>query len=138
MATAGATPTQEAVRAPRPYTLIAELTYRCALHCPYCSNPVDYAHGGAELTTDQWRRVFAEAEDLGVVQLHLTGGEPLARRDLEALVAAAHDLDLFTNLITSGVPLARERLAGLARAGLDAVQLSVQGVDAESSDRIAG
>lgn len=125
-------------RVPRPYTLIAELTYRCALHCPYCSNPLDYARGGAELTTDEWLRVFAQAEELGVVQLHLTGGEPLARRDLEALVAGAHELDLFTNLITSGVPLARDRLALLQRAGLDAVQLSIQGVDAESSNRIAG
>ncbi|MGD0676584.1 MAG: pyrroloquinoline quinone biosynthesis protein PqqE [Polyangiaceae bacterium] len=126
--------------APRPYTLIAELTYRCALRCPYCSNPVeaDYASRANELDADRWVRVFAEAEELGVVQLHLTGGEPLVRRDLEELVAGARERDLFTNLITSGVPLSQDRLAALKRAGLDAVQLSVQGVDAESSDRIAG
>jgi pyrroloquinoline quinone biosynthesis protein E len=124
--------------APRPYTLIAELTYRCALHCPYCSNPVDLARQASEMTTEQWLRVFSEAEALGVLQLHLTGGEPLARRDLEALVAGARSLGLFTNLITSGVPLVRTRLAALRDAGLDAVQLSVQGVDAESSNRVAG
>ena len=122
---------------PRPYTLIAELTYRCPLHCPYCSNPVDYARDLSELSTEEWSRVFVEAEDLGVVQLHLTGGEPLARRDLEPLVAKARALDLFTNLITSGVPLTRERLGALKAAGLDAVQLSVQGADAETSDAIA-
>ena len=82
------------------------------------------------MTTEQWLRVFSEAEALGVLQLHLTGGEPLARRDLEALVAGARSLGLFTNLITSGVPLVRARLAALKDAGLDAVQLSVQGVDA--------
>jgi pyrroloquinoline quinone biosynthesis protein E len=90
------------------------------------------------MTTAEWLRVFAEAEGLGVVQLHLTGGEPLARRDLEVLVAGARSLGLFTNLITSGIPLTRERLEGIARAGLDAVQLSVQGIDRERARRVAG
>ena len=122
----------------RPFTLIAELTYRCPLRCPYCSNPTNFGEDRTELTTEEWCRVFGEAEELGVVQLHLTGGEPLARKDLEALVRRARALDLYTNLITSGVPLTRARLEGLAKAGLDNVQLSVQGVDAESSDRVAG
>jgi len=124
--------------APRPYTLIAELTYRCPLHCPYCSNPVDYARDMSELSTSEWLRVFAEAEARGVVQLHLTGGEPLARSDLPALVEGARKLDLFTNLITSAIPLTRERLAHLKECGLDAVQISVQDVTAEASDAIAG
>jgi pyrroloquinoline quinone biosynthesis protein E len=122
----------------RPYTLIAELTYRCPLRCPYCYNPVDYARHAAELATGEWLRVFAEAEALGVMQLHLTGGEPLARRDLEELVKGARGLDLYTNLITSGVSLTRERLHALREAGLDNVQLSVQDVEEEASDRIAG
>src|SRR4051812_14840346 len=107
----------------RPFTLIAELTYRCPLHCPYCSNPLDHARALSELTTEQWCRVFGEAEELGVVQLHLTGGEPLARKDLADLVRRARELDLYTNLITSGVPLSRDRLLELKDAGLDAVQL---------------
>ncbi len=123
---------------PRPYTLVAELTYRCPLRCVYCSNPVDFARHGDGLDTDDWRRIFREAEDLGVVQLNLTGGEPLLRRDLEALVEAARALDLYTNLITSGIPLTRERLAELKRRGLDNVQVSIQDVAAEASDRIAG
>lgn len=122
----------------RPYTLIAELSYRCPLRCPYCYNPVEYAHHTGELKTDEWLRVFEEAEGLGVVQLHLTGGEPLVRKDLEALVRGARTLGLYTNLITSGIPLPRERLQALRDAGLDNVQLSVQDVEAESSDRIAG
>jgi pyrroloquinoline quinone biosynthesis protein E len=138
MASVGATALPEAPLAPRPYTLIAELTYRCALHCPYCSNPLKYADDTSELSTDDWLRVLGQAEGIGVVQLHLTGGEPLARKDLESLVAGARKLDLYTNLITSGIPLSRARLAALKEAGLDAVQLSVQGVDRESSDRIAG
>ena len=124
--------------APRPYTLIAEVTHRCPLHCPYCSNPLDLEAHRAELTTDQWCRAFEDAARLGVVQLHLTGGEPLARKDLEALVAKGRALDLYVNLITSGVPLRRERLEAIAQAGLDAIQLSVQDVDAARSDRIAG
>jgi pyrroloquinoline quinone biosynthesis protein E len=138
MSSSGAEASQDLAGAPRPYTLIAELTYRCALHCPYCSNPIKYASDMTELSTDEWLRAFGEAEDIGVVQLHLTGGEPLARKDLETLVAGARGLDLYTNLITSGVPLKRERLAELKAAGLDAVQLSVQGVDRESSDLMAG
>jgi PqqA peptide cyclase len=122
----------------RPYTLIAELTYRCPLRCPYCSNPTELAAQAAELTTAEWCRVFEEAEALGVMQLHFTGGEPLARKDLAELVRHARSLDLYSNLITSGVPLARDRLHALALAGLDNVQLSVQDVDAERSDRTAG
>jgi pyrroloquinoline quinone biosynthesis protein E len=124
--------------APRPYTLVAELTYRCPLRCGYCSNPVDWVRHRAELATEDWLRVFREAEALGVVQLHLTGGEPLVRDDLEALIAGARKLELYTNLITSGIPLARERLAALRRAGLDNVQISVQDAQAASADRIAG
>jgi PqqA peptide cyclase len=123
---------------PRPYTLVAELTYRCPLRCVYCSNPVDFARHADGLETADWLRIFREAEDLGVVQLNLTGGEPLLRRDLEALVEGARGLDLYTNLITSGIPLTRERLAGLKARGLDNVQVSVQDVTAAASDRIAG
>jgi len=122
----------------RPYTLVAELTYRCPLRCVYCSNPVEYARHRDELDTDGWLRVFREAEDLGVVQVNLTGGEPLVRDDLEALVEGARALDLYTNLITSGIPLAPERLRRLRALGLDNVQLSIQDVTAAASDRIAG
>lgn len=124
--------------APRPYTLIAELTYRCPLRCVYCSNPLDWARHGEELDTDAWLRVFGEAEDLGVVQLNLTGGEPLVRDDLEPLIEGARRLDLYTNLITSGVPLDQARLARFRQLGLDNVQLSIQDVNAADSDRLAG
>jgi pyrroloquinoline quinone biosynthesis protein E len=123
---------------PRPYTLVAELTYRCPLRCVYCSNPVDWARHGDGLDTADWLRVFREAEELGVVQLNLTGGEPLLRRDLETLVEGARGLDLYTNLITSGIPLTRQRLAELKARGLDNVQVSIQDVTAPASDRIAG
>jgi pyrroloquinoline quinone biosynthesis protein E len=123
---------------PRPYTLIAELTYRCPLRCPYCSNPVDYSENKDELSTEEWCRVFGEAEELGVMQLHLTGGEPLARKDLELLVAHARAVGLYTNLVTSGIPLARERLERLAQAGIDHVQVSVQSSKPDLADEIAG
>ncbi|HKX06499.1 MAG TPA: pyrroloquinoline quinone biosynthesis protein PqqE [Methylomirabilota bacterium] len=124
--------------APRPYTLVAELTYRCPLRCVYCSNPLDYASHQDALSTEDWLRVFREAEGLGVVQLNLTGGEPLIRDDLETLVEGARALDLYTNLITSGIPCTRERLARLRAGGLDNVQVSIQDVRAPESDRIAG
>jgi pyrroloquinoline quinone biosynthesis protein E len=126
------------VTAERPYTLVAELTYRCPLRCVYCSNPLDYARHADELDTATWRRVLGEAEALGVVQVNLTGGEPLARHDLEAIVHRARQLDLYTNLITSGLPLRRERLANLRALGLDSVQLSIQDAAAAASDRFAG
>lgn len=123
---------------PRPYTLIAELTYRCPLRCPYCSNPTDLAAYREELTTEEWARVFGEAEELGAVQLHLTGGEPLARKDLEALAARGRELGLYVNLVTSGVPLTQARLEKLVEAGVDHVQVSVQASDAAVADEIAG
>jgi len=117
---------------------VAELTYRCPLRCVYCSNPLDYGQHREELDTETWLRVLREAEDLGVVQLNLTGGEPLVRDDLETLVAEARRLDLYTNLITSGIPLRRERLARFRELGLDNVQLSIQDTEAIGADRIAG
>ena len=122
----------------RPYALVAELTYRCPLRCVYCSNPVRLAARAPDLDTAAWCRVLREAEALGVVQVHLSGGEPLLRDDLEELIAAAHGCDLYTNLITSGVPLERARLAELAARGLDALQLSFQDDRGGEARRIAG
>lgn len=125
-------------KAPRPYTLVAELTYRCPLACVYCSNPLDFARHRNELDTQTWLRVLSEAEALGVVQVNLSGGEPLLRDDLERLVTEAERLELYTNLITSGLPLARSRLGDLRDAGLDNIQLSLQDVTAEGAERISG
>ena len=122
----------------RPYTLVAELTYRCPLRCVYCSNPVALGEVSRELDTATWKRVLREAEALGVMQLNLTGGEPLLRDDLEELIAEARRCDLYISLITSGLPLERGRLERLAAAGLDAVQLSFQDTTAEGGQRIAG
>lgn len=120
---------------PRPYTLIAEVTHRCPLACPYCSNPLELVRD--ELDTEAWLRVLEAAEALGVMQVHFTGGEPLARKDLETLATKARALGLYTNLVTSGIPLARERLETLAKAGIDHVQVSVQSADATLADDIA-
>ncbi|MEP1768846.1 MAG: pyrroloquinoline quinone biosynthesis protein PqqE [Sulfitobacter sp.] len=123
---------------PAPIAMLAELTYRCPLSCPYCSNPVEMAKKESELDTDVWLDVFAQAAKMGVLQLHLSGGEPASRRDLVALVAGARKAGLYTNLITSAIGLTQRRLAELDAAGLDHVQLSLQGTDAEMADRIGG
>jgi len=120
-----------------PLGLLAELSHRCPLQCVYCSNPLELVDRAAELGTDEWLRVFDQAAALGVVQLHLSGGEPLIRADLERFVRHARGLGMFTNLITSGVGLTAERAATLAAAGLNSVQLSVQGVDAAATVRVA-
>jgi pyrroloquinoline quinone biosynthesis protein E len=122
----------------RPYTLIAELTYACPLRCVYCSNPVDFGKHRPSVDAATWIRAFRDAEEMGVVQLHFTGGEPLLRQDLEEMVAAAAELELYTNLITSGIPLERPRLERLHEAGLDNVQLSFQAASPEASDLVAG
>src|SRR5688500_11388551 len=98
---------------PRPYTLVAELSYRCPLACPYCSNPADFAAIERELSASEWASVFAQASELGVVQVHLTGGEPLVRTDLETVVASARAAELYVNLVTSGVPFERARFERL-------------------------
>jgi len=149
--------------APRPYALLAELTYRCPLHCPYCSNPAAVesavpsgqsaaqsatapdalrtAHATAnngELTTDEWKRIIRDAAALGVLQIGFSGGEPLVRRDLAELVRAARDANLYTNLITSGIGLDEHGLRALSDADLDSVQLSFQSDNADLADEIAG
>lgn len=120
-----------------PIGLLAELTHRCPLQCPYCSNPLDLERVNTELTTLEWQDVMRQAAALGVLQIHLSGGEPTARKDLEKIVETAAEVGLYTNLITAGVLLTRERLQKLADLGLDHVQLSIQDVDAENADRIA-
>ncbi len=122
----------------RLYTLIAELTYLCPLRCVYCSNPTDLAAHPDRLQTADWLRVFREASELGALQLNLSGGEPLLRKDLEALVEGANALDFYTNLITSALPLTRERLVRLQGAGLSSVQVSLQDTIPSESDRVAG
>jgi len=126
------------VTSERPYTLVAELTYRCPLACVYCSNPIDLEKHRVELDTASWIRIIGEAEALGIVQLNLTGGEPLVRSDLETIARAARRHQMYTNLITSGVPLTRDRLAALKDAGIDAVQLSLQDTTPALAERIAG
>ncbi len=135
---------------PRPYALLAEITYRCPLHCPYCSNPVaaslceaprrpqggGYSNG--ELTTEEWKRVIREAAALGVLQTGFSGGEPLARSDLAELIRAAREAKLYTNLITSGIGMDDDRVRALRDAGLDSIQLSFQSDESTLADEIAG
>jgi len=117
-----------------PLWLLAELTYRCPLHCVFCYNPVDFARQEEELSTDDWIRVLRQGREMGAVQLGLSGGEPLVRDDLEAIVAEARQLGYYTNLLTSGVGLTPQRAAALKAAGLEHVQLSFQDSTREMND----
>lgn len=121
-----------------PLGLLAELTHRCPLGCPYCSNPLELDTRAGELSTDEWKRVFSQASVMGVLQVHLSGGEPASRRDLPELVAHCAAEGLYTNLITSGVGLSEPMLKALYDAGLDHVQLSIQDSEPDSADVIAG
>jgi PqqA peptide cyclase len=151
---------------PRLHALLAEITYRCPLHCPYCSNPTHYCRATAsvadpeaggrsthptaalstthavtdngELSTEEWKRVIREAAALGVLQIGFSGGEPLARRDLEELVRVAREANLYTNLITSGIGLDGNRVRALRSVGLDSIQLSFQSDESSLADEIAG
>ena len=117
-----------------PLWLLAELTYRCPLHCVFCYNPVDFAKYEDELPTAEWLRVLREAREIGAVQCGFSGGEPLQRNDLEILVAEAHRLGYYTNLITSGIGLNEQRIEWLKEAGLDHIQLSFQDSTREVND----
>jgi len=121
-----------------PLWLCLELTYRCPLACPWCSNPVDYERYANELTTEEWKRVLHEGRELGALQLGFTGGEPMLRKDLEELVGEAHRLGYYTNLITSGIGLSEARLKALKDAGLNQIQLSIQSSDRAMTDALVG
>ncbi len=120
-----------------PVGMLCELTHRCPLQCPYCSNPTDLERVATELTTAEWQDVMRQAGELGILQVHLSGGEPTVRKDLEDILDAAVKAGLYTNLITAGVTLGRERMMKLAEIGLDHVQLSIQDVDSDNADRIS-
>src|SRR6266853_5838645 len=117
-------------RVPRPYSLLAEITHRCPLHCPYCSNPAQLASAGHELTTGEWIRVICQAAELGALHVGFSGGEPLQRPDLCQLVGTARAAGLFTNLITSAIGLNSAGAEQLKTAGLDSIQISFQSDEA--------
>lgn len=121
-----------------PLAVLAELTHRCPLQCPYCSNPLELESASNELSTADWLRVIEELADIGVLQIHFSGGEPAVRKDLVQLVAKATECGLYSNLITSAVMLDRAKLAALADAGLKHVQISFQGAEAGVADRVGG
>src|ERR1051325_10660569 len=121
-----------------PLAVLAELTHRCPLQCPYCSNPLELDRGGSELTTEEWKKVLSELAQIGVLQIHFSGGEPTARKDLVELVQHASNVGLYSNLITSAVLLTKEKLSDLADAGLCHVQISFQGNEPILADRVAG
>ena len=121
-----------------PLWLLAELTYRCPLQCPYCSNPLDFAAQGRELNTEEWFRVMAQAREMGAAQIGFSGGEPLVRQDLAALIGEARRLGYYTNLITSGIGLTEARLDSFKAAGLDHIQISFQASDEQVNNLLAG
>ena len=121
-----------------PLWLLAELTYRCPLQCPYCSNPLDFAQSGEELSTEEWIRVFREAREMGAAQLGFSGGEPLVRQDLAELIKAARDMGYYTNLITSGIGLTEQKVRDFKVAGLDHIQISFQAADEAVNNMLAG
>ena len=135
----GSTPLEaarELIRADPPLGMLAELTHRCPLQCPYCSNPIRLLKAADELDTETWLSAFSQAADLGVLQVHLSGGEPTLRQDLEELAGALSARGVYTNLITSGVTLTQARIGELAARGLDHVQLSLQSIVPETADKI--
>ncbi|MDH4567328.1 pyrroloquinoline quinone biosynthesis protein PqqE [Pseudomonas sp. BN414] len=121
-----------------PLWLLAELTYRCPLQCPYCSNPLDFAEQGKELSTEQWFKVMAEAREMGAAQIGFSGGEPLVRQDLAKLIGEARRLGYYTNLITSGIGLTEQKIAAFKQAGLDHIQISFQASDEQVNNLLAG
>lgn len=123
---------------PPPFWVLAELTYACPLQCPYCSNPLDFAKYKDELSTDDWIRVMREARVMGATQIGFSGGEPLARQDLEELIGEARSLGFYTNLITSGIGLSERRIEAFKTAGLDHIQISFQDSQEELNNFIAG
>jgi PqqA peptide cyclase len=121
-----------------PYSLLCELTYRCPLQCPYCSNPVNFECYTEELDTQEWQRILDEAAALGVVQVHFSGGEPLLRKDIVQIIRKARDLNLYSNLSTGGTLLTEKLVHELRSAGLDNLQISIQDADSNNSDYISG
>jgi pyrroloquinoline quinone biosynthesis protein E len=121
-----------------PYAVLMELSHRCPLQCPYCTNPIDLERASGELTTEEWKRVMDEAVDMGVLHVHYSGGEPTVRKDLEELIEHAAKLGLYSNLITSGVLLNKARVQCFAELGLDHVQISFQDTTSEVGDWVAG
>ncbi len=138
MTTAGSLQNNSQTNLTPPLWILAELTYRCPLQCPYCSNPLDIAKYDNELSTEDWFRVMQQARKMGAAQLGFSGGEPLVRKDLEELIAEARKLGYYTNLITSGVGMDENRVKAFKEAGLDHIQISFQASNEELNNFLGG
>ena len=138
MATAGSLQNNSQTNLTPPLWILAELTYRCPLQCPYCSNPLEIAKYSNELSTEDWFRVMQQARKMGAAQLGFSGGEPLVRKDLEELIAEARRLGYYTNLITSGVGMDENRVKAFKEAGLDHIQISFQASNEELNNFLGG
>ncbi|MCH8162529.1 MAG: pyrroloquinoline quinone biosynthesis protein PqqE [Proteobacteria bacterium] len=138
MATAGSLQSNNQTNLTPPLWILAELTYRCPLQCPYCSNPLEIAKYSNELSTEDWFRVMQQARKMGAAQLGFSGGEPLVRKDLEELIAEARKLGYYTNLITSGVGMDENRVKAFKEAGLDHIQISFQASNEELNNFLGG
>ncbi len=138
MATAGSLQNNSQTNLTPPLWILAELTYRCPLQCPYCSNPLEIAKYSNELSTEDWFRVMQQARKMGAAQLGFSGGEPLVRKDLEELIAEARKLGYYTNLITSGVGMDENRVKAFKEAGLDHIQISFQASNEELNNFLGG
>ncbi|MDO3721666.1 pyrroloquinoline quinone biosynthesis protein PqqE [Marinobacter sp. chi1] len=132
------TPEHRSTEVGPPLWLLAELTYRCPLQCPYCSNPLDFANSQKELSTEQWTSVLRQGREMGAAQLGFSGGEPLVRQDLAELIGEARHLGYYSNLITSGIGLTQAKVKAFLEAGLDHIQVSFQASDSELNNALAG
>ena len=129
---------QHQKRLGRPLAVLCELTHRCPLQCLYCSNPLELEKETTELNTEEWINALEQAAELGIFQVHFSGGEPGLRPDLEQLVKAATEFGIYTNLITSAVTFDQPRIEHLAELGLEHVQISIQDSEEKNANFIGG
>ncbi len=123
--------------------LRVSLTDRCNFRCPYCMPERPDFLPRADLLTraELGRMIGLFVGELGVSRLRLTGGEPLLRRDLEAVIADLQPLrarGLERISLTTNAALLARRASALKAAGLDDLNISLDALTPETFARLSG
>lgn len=121
---------------PQPTVCTLQVTTRCQANCIHCSAARHKRPGEPELSTDDWKRVIRESEQLGIVTIVFTGGEPLLRPDIYELIEWVDKDEAVALMFCNGLLLDKDRVEKLSKAGLWAIHVSIDSPDPTAHDEM--
>ncbi len=122
-----------------PFTVAWEITRACPLKCAHCRAVAQPYRDPAELSTDEGFSLIEQAAEMGTKVFVVTGGDPLARKDVFDLIRHSAESGMHTGFSPSVTPRLTERALEHARAsGASSIHISLDGASPETHDGMRG